>query len=93
MADEIDRWNVKPLHRAQCGVDERLLVALPWLARGLASATVRAPAGSRFRRAALTRFIRVGVAAINRSDYVALSASLAPDVELYLYPDAPSSRA
>ena len=93
MPDEIKRWAVEPLHRARRGVDERLLLAVPWLARRLVSATVRAPAGSRLRRAMLTRLIRVAIAANNRGDHIAMSAFFAPDVELYLYPDEPGSRA
>ena len=89
MADEIKRWAVEPLRRARPGIDERLFVALPWLGRRLVSAIVRARAGSRLRRAVLTHWIRVGAAANNRRDYAALSVGLAPDVELYVYPDEP----
>ena len=93
MPDEIKRRAVEPLDRAERGVDERLMLAAPWLGRRLVSATVRAPAGSRLRRAALPRLIRTGLAAINRRDYVAMSAFFAPGVELCIYPDEPGSRA
>ena len=92
MPDKTARWAVEPLHRARRGVDERLLLALPWLGRLVVSAAVRAPAGSRLRRAVLTYAIRVGVAANNRRDYGAMSAFFAPDLELYMYPDDPESR-
>lgn len=36
--------------------------------------------------------MRVGLAANNRDDYVALSAFVSPDVELYVMPDAPHDR-
>ena len=91
--DVIARWEIEPLHRARRGVDERLVLALPWLGRGLVSATVRSPAGSRLRRAVLTYSIRTAVAANNRGDYPAMSALFAPDIELHLYPDEPDSRA
>jgi hypothetical protein len=90
--DVIARWEIEPLSRARRGVDERLLLALPWLGRRLVSATVRLPAGSRLRRAVVTRLIRVGVAANNRRDYAAMCAFFAPDLELYVYPDDPESR-
>ena len=92
MPDEIERWAVEPLLRARRGVDERLLVALPWLGRGLVSAIFRAPAGWRLRRVVLTHLMRVGVAASNRGDYAPISAFGAPDLELYGYPDQPESR-
>ena len=40
----------------------------------------------------LTHLIGVGVAANNRGDYAVASAFLAPDIELYLFPDEPHSR-
>ena len=92
MPDEIKRWAVEPLHRARRGVDERLQLALPWLGREVVSAALRAPAGSRLRRAVLTYGIRVAVAANNRRDYAAMTAVFAPDIELYLWPDEPESR-
>jgi hypothetical protein len=92
MPDEVERWAVKPLHRARRGVDERLRLALPWLTRGLLSMTVRAPAGSRLRRAVLTHSLRTAVAATNRGDYTAISAFCASDFELYVWPDEPESR-
>ncbi len=92
MPDEIKRWAVEPLHRSRRGVDERLLLALPWLGRRLVAATVRAPAGSRLRRAVVTYSLRTAVAATSRSDYWAIFALCAPDIELYLWPDEPDSR-
>jgi hypothetical protein len=85
--DVIARWEIEPLHRARRGVDERLLLAAPWLARRLAAATVRGPAGSRFRRVVLTHLVRVAIAANNRRDYVAMSYLFAPDLELHLDDD------
>lgn len=92
MPDEIKRWAVEPLYRARRGVDERLLVALPCLGRRLVAAIVRAPAGSRLRRAVLTYSIRTAIAATNRGDYAAISVLGAPDLELYVWPDKPESR-
>jgi ketosteroid isomerase-like protein len=93
MPGEIKRWAVEPLHRSRRGVDEQLLLALPWLGRGLLSVTVRAPAGSRLRRSVLTYSLRTALAAMNRGDYAAISAFGAPDLELHIYPDRPESRA
>ena len=92
MADQIKRWTVEPLHRARRGVDERLLVALPWLGRGVVSATLRAPRGSRLRRVVATRLLSVGLAAVSRGDYGSVVAFLAPEIELYFFPDEPESR-
>ena len=92
MPDEIKRWAVKPLHRTRRGVEERLLLALPWLGRIVVSAAVRAPAGSRLRRAVVTRLVRIGLAGASRGDYGPLSAFVAPDIELFLFPDEPESR-
>ena len=92
MPDEIERWAVEPLHRARRGVDERLLLALPWLGRLVVSAAVRPPAGSRPRRAVITYSLRTAIAATNRGDYWAISAFCAPNLELCLWPDEPEAR-
>jgi ketosteroid isomerase-like protein len=78
---ELVRWQIEPLERRHRGVDERIMLALPWLARRMRAAAARLPAGSSMRRAALTRAVRTGWAATNRDDYEALRASLHPDVE------------
>jgi ketosteroid isomerase-like protein len=78
---ELVRWQIEPLERRRRGVDERIAIALPWLARRLRAASTRLPPGSTMRRAALTRAVRTGWAATNRDDYEALRASLHPDVE------------
>ena len=92
MQDGIKRWAVEPLHRGRRGVDERLLLALPWLGRLVASAAVRVPAGSRLRRAVITYSLTTAIAATNRGDYWAISAFCAPDFELCLWPNEPEAR-
>jgi ketosteroid isomerase-like protein len=75
------RWLVEPLDRPRRGVDERFALAVPWLSRLMAAVIERLPAGSRVRRAGLTRVVRTGWAATNRDDYEAMQASFHPDVE------------
>lgn len=75
------RWEVTPLERRRRGLDEHIAVALPSLGRRLRAATARLAAGSRLRRAALTRAVRTAYAATNRDDYEVMQASLHPDVE------------
>jgi hypothetical protein len=88
----IARWEIEPLRRSRRGLDERLLLAAPWLARLLSSLVVRARPGSRVRRVVLSRTLRTVFAANNRGDYAALSPWLSAEVELHLYPDAPEAR-
>jgi ketosteroid isomerase-like protein len=54
---------------------------MPLLRRLAGSVTERLPAGSRGRRATLTRVVRSAWAATNRGDYEAMRAALHPDVE------------
>jgi ketosteroid isomerase-like protein len=77
---ELVRWQVEPLERRRRGVDERVALALGLGPRMLAAIT-RLPAGSRVRRAALTRAVRMGWAATNRDDYDVLRASFHPEGE------------
>jgi hypothetical protein len=72
------RWQIEPLERHDRGLDERIAIALPWLARRIRAAASRLPAGSTMRRAALTRAVRTGWADTNRDAYEALRASLHP---------------
>jgi ketosteroid isomerase-like protein len=78
---EIIRWQIEPLDRGRRGLDERIALALPGLSRRLRAAAARLPAGSKRRRAALTRAVRVGYAATNRDDFEAMQAALHDDVE------------
>jgi ketosteroid isomerase-like protein len=80
---DLVRWRIEPLERRRRGVDERIAVAAPWLSRRMRAATRRLPAGSRLRRAALTRAVRTGYAATNRDDYAAMQAPLHPEVEFF----------
>ncbi len=80
---DLVRWRIEPLERRRRGVDERIAVAAPWFSRRMRAATGRLPAGSRLRRAALTRAVRTGYAATNRDDYAAMRASLHVDVEFF----------
>ena len=76
------RWAVEPLQRDRRGADERLALAAPGLRRAMTKRIERAPAGSSLRRAALTRAIRTGYAALNRDDYEVAESSQHPDCEL-----------
>jgi ketosteroid isomerase-like protein len=78
MGREIVRWEVEPLRRDRRGFDERMLMRAPRLAMRLNRRISRLPAGSRLRRAVLTRAVRVGYAANNRLDYDALFALFHP---------------
>jgi hypothetical protein len=79
---ELVRWEIDPLERRRRGVDDRIAVALPGLSRRLRARTARLPAGSRLRRAALTRAVRTGYAATNRDDYEVVRGAQHPEVEL-----------
>ncbi len=87
MRDEIVRWEVEPLERSRRGLDDRLLMAAPWLRRVLTGFVLRRPPGSPLRRSLLTRNMRIVIAAINRGDYGSMSSLLHPDVELHMQPD------
>jgi hypothetical protein len=89
MGNEIFRWDVDPLERSRRGVDERLLMAAPWLRRLVTALVLRRPPGSALRRALVTHNFLVAIAAINRGDYESMSSLLQPDVELYMLPDNP----
>jgi hypothetical protein len=90
MGNEIARWNVGPLDRPRRGLDERLLMAAPWLRRLVTALVLRRPPGSALRQALVGRNFLVAIAAINRGDYESMSSLLHPDVELYMLPDNPA---
>lgn len=91
-ASSITRWEIEPLHRSHRGLDERLVLAAPWLLPLALSLCARARAGSPVRRALLGHVVRVGVDQVNRGDYGALSVGLSPEIEIHLLPDAPGGR-
>ena len=84
MGDAIVRWKIEPLVRPRRGLDERLLLSAPWVARALLRFLAGRPAGSRTRRALITRIIRIGFAANNRLDYDAMSVLFDPATEIRL---------
>jgi hypothetical protein len=86
---EIVSWEVEPLTRSRRGLDERLLMAMPWLRRVSTALVLRRPPGSPIRRMLVARNLLVVIAAINRGDYESMSSLLHPDVELYMLPDNP----
>ncbi len=88
--DEVVRWEVKPLDRRRRGLDERVLLAAPWLGAAIARAVVRGPPGSALRRRLLTRATLVGIAANNRKDYRAMTVLMHPEVELHMLVDDPT---
>ena len=79
MADEIVRWKIEPLERDRRSLDERLALRAPRLTQRAIRAVMGRPAGSRLRKAAFTRAVRVGYAANNRLDYDALFALFHPE--------------
>ena len=88
----VERWDVEPLQRSRRGLDERLLMAAPWLLRLQWALLVGLRPGSQLRRALIGHVVRVGVAANNRGDYEALVAFMSSEIELHVYPDAPELR-
>ena len=79
------RWRIDPLDGGARTLDDRLRLAAPRLSSSLVAATLRAfPAGSRIRKAALTRALRAGFAAIGRGDYELWRLGYDPDVEFHL---------
>lgn len=69
------------------------MIALPWLLRLGFSVAARRRAGSRLRRATIAHGVAIGLAAVNRDDYEAVTPNLCPDVELHMFPDEPEVRA
>jgi hypothetical protein len=84
---ELVRWEAEPSGRTRRTLLERLVVALPGLARRFAALVMRRPAGSGPRRWILTRVARDGFAANNRSDYGPIVALLHPEIELRMSAD------
>ena len=84
MGNTVVRWKIDPLERSRRGLDERLLLAAPRVAHVLGRFLARRPAGSRTRRALITRVMRFGFAANNRLDYDALFSFYEPGVEIRL---------
>jgi hypothetical protein len=78
------RWRMEPSAATQRTLDDRLRLAAPKASSGLAATVLRAlPAGSRIRRAALTRAARAGFAAAGRRDYEVWRLGYDPYVEFY----------
>ena len=84
MGDAVVRWKIEPLKRSRRGLDERLLLAVPRAARVLGRILAGRRAGSRIRRALITRVIRTGFAANNRLDYDALFVFYERGIEVRL---------
>jgi hypothetical protein len=78
------RWSVEPLEARSRTLLERLALAAPRVAQALGRFMAGRPAGSRARRALITRLIRVGFAANSRLDYKAMCAFYDPAVEIRL---------
>jgi hypothetical protein len=73
-------WSIEPApERHGRPPLERLLAALPWLARGMVSAAARLPVGSRIRRRALMEAFSRGFAAIHRGDPWLIQIGYEPD--------------
>lgn len=66
-------------------LDQRLFVRFPWLAAAAFRLIGRLPPGSRVRKVALWRGVRLGVEAYNRRDLDAVVIAYQPDLEYYPY--------
>lgn len=66
-------------------LDQRLFVRFPWLAAAAFRMIGRLPPGSRVRKVALWRGVRLGVEAYNRRDLDAVVIAYQPDLEYYPY--------
>ena len=85
MGDAIVRWKIEPLTRSRRGLDERLVLSAPRVARRvLGRVLVGRAASSRVRRALIARLIRVGFAANNRLDYDSMCVFFDPAAEIRL---------
>jgi ketosteroid isomerase-like protein len=76
--------------RRHRGLEERILLHFPGLARSVAAAWARLPRRSRLRRAILMHRLWQGYGALNRRDLDVLMLGLDPDIELrmaHLLPD------
>jgi hypothetical protein len=78
----IERWRIEPLERSRRGLDERVRLAAPGIARRLGRRLMELPAGAPMRRRALTQNVRVGMAAMNRADYDSVVSGIHPDAVL-----------
>src|SRR4051794_10164023 len=81
---ELVRWQIEPLDRDRRSVEDRLALLSPAAYRRLSAAVFRLPIGSRGRKALLSRALRTGVAAANRSDDDVRFLSFAADLEVHI---------
>jgi hypothetical protein len=85
MGHAIVRWKIEPLTRTRRGLDERLVLFAPRVARRLMGRVlVGRAANSRIRRTLIKRLIRVGFAANNRRDYDSMCVFFDPAAEIRL---------
>ena len=63
--------------------DQRFALRFPIVVRSTNRLMLRLPARSPIRKAAMTRWVRLGYEAFNRHDFDALLINYAPDVRLY----------
>jgi ketosteroid isomerase-like protein len=81
---ELVRWRLDPLASDRRVFGERLLPLTSGLVRRLSAALLRLPAGSRLRKAGISRELKRGIAAGNRGDYESQFAMCSPDVEFHM---------
>jgi ketosteroid isomerase-like protein len=83
-SERFRRWRIEPARVAGRTLDDRLRASAPKASSSLAATVLRAlPAGSRIRKAALTRAVRAGFAAIGRRDYDLWRLAYDPGVEFH----------
>ncbi len=78
------RWRIETLDRDRRTLDDRLALLVPGVYRRLSVRVLRLPAGSRVRKALLSRALQGGNAAGNRGDYDRQFLLYAPDVEIHI---------
>jgi ketosteroid isomerase-like protein len=80
---EIVRTPLRVRERSSRTLDQRLSVRFPRLAAALARRIAKLPPGSRLRRAALSRAVRLASEAYNRRDLDAVVIGYHPEVEYH----------
>jgi ketosteroid isomerase-like protein len=81
---EAVRWRIETLDRDRRTLDDQLALLVPGVYRRLSVRVLRLPAGSRLRKALLSRALQGGNAAGNRGDYDRQFLLYAPDVEIHI---------
>ncbi len=82
---QIARMPLRVRRHSSRTLDQRLLVRFPWLAAAGFGLVLKLPVGSRLRRAAVARAVRLGLEAFNRKDLDVAVTGFHPELEYYPY--------